>query len=147
MLCVPPPHSVLDLFKHCHKGHWIQSTGEASPAFMHKLHRQDKVLPHGHLCRPGKDQTWLRHPCFHICTTRGQQAATDPGAANRLSYGHCGLIWARAGPLPPTDWAASAQGPSQSLMCISCDLVQRLMAQQYLGKMSTAPFPQGGTSK
>lgn len=70
--------SVSDLLEHCHKCPWVQSTGEASPVF--KRHRQGQVLPHGHPCQPGKDQTRAR--CFHICTTRGQQVATNPRATS-----------------------------------------------------------------
>lgn len=51
---VVSPRSVLDLFKHCHKRHWIQSTREASPAFMTGRAR---CFHRGTLCQPGKDQT------------------------------------------------------------------------------------------
>lgn len=69
------------------------STGKASPVL--ELHRQCKLLALGHLCQPGKDQT--RAWCFHICTTRGQQVATNPRFATRWQMRDPHLLCCLAG--------------------------------------------------
>lgn len=108
---------------------------------MHELHRQGKVLPHGHLCQPGKDQTHA--PMFsYLYQTRATgsnrpQSYFCPGCKQAL-LGCCVLAWARTGPLTPPDWAGSAWGPPRSLVCISCD-----PAQRYWGRSPCSPISTG----
>lgn len=93
------PSSLSDLFKHCHKRHWIQcgEGGQLLPSCTNCTGRARCF--HMGICAR------LTLPCSDICTTPGQQPATSAQAENRLSYGCYVIAWARAGPLTSTDWA------------------------------------------
>lgn len=127
------PSSLLDLFKHCHKRHWIQcgEGGQLLPSCTNCTGRARCF--HMGICAR------LMHPCSvfvpHQCNSQRPLRRLKTGSLKGAAWLH--------GP-EQNLWPPRTGQTSWSLMCTSCDLAKQSVTHGTVGKVPAAPFPQEG---